>query len=59
MHTNTNKISLWDRIMMAITFAEANDGETAREMLDEQNWKETRANQKVRKETGKRPELRV
>lgn len=33
MTTKTNHISLWDRIMTAITFAEANDENTARELI--------------------------
>lgn len=35
METNTSHISTWDRIMMAITFAEVGEHETARQLLNE------------------------
>lgn len=49
-------INLWDRIMMAITFAEAGEDTTAKEMLD-MNKKQ----KQVRKEKSseQRPSLRV
>ena len=53
MNTQTEKINAWDRIMMAITFAEANEPETAREMISK------RPERRSRKEAAKRPALRV
>ena len=53
MNTYTEKLNAWDRIMMAITFAEAGEAETAREVLSKRH--ETRS----RKESAKRPQLRV
>ena len=53
MNTYTEKLNAWDRIMMAITFAEAGEAETAREVLSKRP--ETRS----RKESAKRPQLRV
>lgn len=58
MTTGTKKINAWDRIMMAITFAEADEENTAREMLNI-GRKEQRPESRPRKETEKRPELRV
>ncbi len=55
-HT-TKKLNLWDRIMMAITFAEAGEEKTAVELLDK-HTKEQRPENRVRKAV-KRPELRV
>jgi len=54
---NTKKLNLWDRIMMAITFAEAGEAKTAIEMLDNKT-KEQRPETRVRK-SEQRPELRV
>lgn len=56
MLTETTTISAWDRIMMAIAFAEENEPQTAREIL--------REGEKPRSEARKttqapRPELRV
>jgi len=56
MNTNKNRLNAWDRIMMAITFAEANEHESAREILDE-NRNERRPELRNRKE--ERPEIRV
>jgi hypothetical protein len=53
MNTQTEKINAWDRIMMAITFAEAGEAGTARQVTS----KRTAA--RVRKESVRRPELRV
>jgi len=58
MTTNTTKISAWDRIMMAISFAEADDEKTARELLNPET-NEQRPETRKRKETDRRPELRV
>jgi hypothetical protein len=54
---NTKKLNLWDRIMLAITFAEAGEEKTAIELLD-QKTKEQRPESRVRK-SQQRPELRV
>lgn len=53
----TQTINLWDRVMMAITFTEAGEDATAREMLDLNK----RQQRRVRKEQSKeqRPTLRV
>ena len=53
MNTQTEKINAWDRIMMAITFAEANEAGTAREVISK------RPAARIRKESVRRPELRV
>jgi len=53
----TKKLNLWDRFMMAITFAEAGEAKTAIEMLDPKS-KEKRQEIRVRK-SEQRPELRV
>lgn len=58
MSTKSSKLSAWDRIMMAITFAEADEPQTAREMLTPEKI-ENRPDARSRKETGKRPELRA
>lgn len=52
------KISLWDRIMMAITFAEADEATTAKELLTP-GKSEKRPETKARKEKDNRPELRA
>ena len=57
METNTNRISKWDRIMMAIAFAEAGEHETAKEMLTE-NHDQQRPESRNRK-SEQRPEIRV
>ena len=53
MNTQTEKINAWDRIMMAITFAEAGDPYTARQLISK------RPETRIRKESARRPELRV
>ena len=58
MSTTSRKLSAWDRIMMAITFAEADEPQTARELLTSEKI-EKRPETRSRKETGKRPELRA
>lgn len=58
MTIGKNTISAWERIMMAITFAEADDEQTARELLKEDS-REQRPRTRTRKEVEKRPELRV
>lgn len=53
----TKKLNLWDRIMMAISFAEAGEAKTAIELLDNKT-KEKRPETRARK-SEQRPELRV
>ena len=57
MKQNTNRLNLWDRIMTAITFAEAGEAETAIEFL-EKKTNEKRPETRIRKNE-QRPELRV
>ena len=51
-------INTWDRIMMAITFAEADEEQTAREFLSPAR-KENRPDQRPQKKNEKRPDLRA
>ena len=53
MNTQTENISAWDRIMMAITFAEAGESGTAREVMNQ------RPEKRARKESAQRPQLRL
>lgn len=53
---NQTQISTWDRIMMAITFAEANEHQTAKDLLSN---KGSVLRPESRKETQKRPDLRA
>lgn len=57
MEHNTKKLNLWDRIMTAITFAEAGEAKTAIELLDNKTI-EKRQEKRARK-SEQRPELRV
>ena len=45
--------------MMAITFAEAGEAETARDILDKRSENQQRPETRVRKESEKRAELRM
>jgi len=57
METNTNRISKWDRIMMAITFAEAGEHETAKEILNE---KQNEQHSELRnRKSEQRPEIQA
>lgn len=58
MTDRTVKLNAWDRIMMAITFAEADEAGTARELLTPDRV-ESRPENRTRKESGRRPELRA
>lgn len=58
MLTKSNALSIWDRLMMAITFAEADEPQTAREMLNPEKV-EKRPETRNRKEVDRRPELRA
>ena len=57
METRNPVITTWDKIMMAITFAEVGEHETARELLT-QKESETRPEARLRK-SEQRPELRA
>ena len=57
METNKTRISKWDRIMMAMTFAEVGEHATARELLTEKR-KEQRPDLRNRK-VEQRPEIRA
>lgn len=57
MDTRNISINAWDRIMMAITFAEAGEHETARELLTKKQ-KEQRPESRNRK-SEQRPEIRA
>lgn len=57
METNNNHISTWDRVMMAITFAEVGEHDTARELFKEKQ-NEQRPETRNRK-VDQRPELRA
>ena len=59
METGKNHLNMWDRVMMAITFAESGDAETARDMLGRRTGKEQRPESKDRKKIAKHPQLRV
>lgn len=57
MNTNYEKISTWDRVMMAITFAEAGEPETAVEILNQK--KIEKQNDNRLRQAEQRPELRL
>lgn len=57
MDTRHIRISAWDRIMMAITFAEAGEHDTARELLSKKQ-KEQRPESRNRT-SEQRPEIRA
>lgn len=57
MDTNHEKISAWDRVMMAITFAEAGEDKTAIDLLN-QKEDEKQKDSRLRK-SEQRPELRL
>jgi hypothetical protein len=59
MKSYTDQISKWDKIMMAITFAEVGEAKTARDMLNQRTGKQQQPESRTRKESGKRPQLRV
>ena len=42
MESGNKRPNMWDRVMMAITFAEAGDAETARDMMSRRTGKEQR-----------------
>jgi len=58
MKDHSGKLSWWDRVMTAITFAEAGEAETAKDLLKKQA-KRQRPESKIRKETERRTELRL
>lgn len=59
MNTSTKQPNWWDRIMAAITFAEAGEPETARDILDKRTIKQQRPESRPGKRSEKRPQLRV
>lgn len=59
MYTEKTKLNLWDRVMMAITFAEADEAETAREIMRKRTDNQQRPQSRTRKDAEQRPELRV
>lgn len=58
MSTYTKHINKWDRIMMAITFAEAGEVETARVLMNQETNKH-RPESRTAKRTERRPDLRM
>ena len=57
MSADKNRITMWDRIMMAITFAEAGEAKMAGDILNQKS-NEKQKESLLRKEE-QRPELRV
>jgi len=53
MLQNAERLNWWDRMMMAATFAEANEAGMAREAISK------RPAARIKKESTRRPELRV
>lgn len=58
MSKSKDQLNLWDRIMMAITFAEAGEHETAKDMLTRKAQNQ-RPESRTEKEQAKRPDLRL
>lgn len=59
MNTSTKQPNWWDRIMAAITFAEAGEPGTAREILAKRALKRQRSESRTGKGPEERPQLRV
>jgi hypothetical protein len=55
MSNEKTRLSKWDKLMMAITFAEAGEPETARDLLEKTSKKQKRPE----KQGENRPNLRV
>lgn len=53
------KLSGWDKLMMAITFAEVGEHDTARSILDPTTEIEQRQEKRTRKRSEQRPQMRV
>lgn len=56
MNAKQKKLNWWDRITMAITFAEAGEHDTARDILNAPGKK---PEQRTEEQKDRRPELRV
>ena len=54
-----NHLNKWDKVMMAISFAEAGEVETAKDMLNQRTGKNMQPESRARKQSDKRPQLRV
>jgi len=61
MTNRKNILNAWDRVMMAISFAEAGEAETAVEVMNQGPTKRTqkRSDTRVERREGTRPELRM
>lgn len=59
MANEEKRLGAWDRMMMAITFAEAGEHETAKNILDPATEKDKRPEKRTDNRTTNRPELRV
>ena len=57
MKNRKNTLNAWDRVMMAISFAEAGEAETAVEVMNQQPTQKTQKRRDSRVE--RRPELRL
>ncbi|MDD5759111.1 MAG: hypothetical protein PHI06_08515 [Desulfobulbaceae bacterium] len=55
MNTSTEKISAWDRVMMAVTFAEAGEPNTALDLLNQKNTEQQKDSRLQKSE--QRPEM--
>ncbi|MBU0672863.1 MAG: hypothetical protein KJ732_07550 [Candidatus Margulisbacteria bacterium] len=51
-------LNKWDRIMMAITFAEVGEADTARDLMNQETNKQ-RPESRIEKRMERRPDLRL
>ncbi|MBI5557104.1 MAG: hypothetical protein HY885_05655 [Deltaproteobacteria bacterium] len=54
-----NSLNLWDRLMMAITFAESGEHETAKNILDPVKENRKGNEKRINDQNSNRPELRL